>query len=106
MSIHKVKTYAKLVGIFVVFLAAIVFLIQNSDEVSIKFLFWQTPEAPMFIFVLSVAGGGVLIFKISTKVGKVIREVGQLRRQEQSRQKLVKQVKTEIEQKQKSPPSS
>jgi len=99
---HKIKVYCKLAGIGLVFLAVVIFLIQNSNKVSIKFLVWQTPQMPMFLFVLSAAGGGILIYKVSSKIGKVVRDARQLRREEKTQQKLIDQVKSEIQVKEQS----
>ena len=95
ISWNKFKVYAKLTLVIILFLLVVIFLIQNRDRVSIKFLFWQTPELPKFLFILSVAGFGILIFKISTKVGKVIYDFKQMRREEKDRQRLIEQVKKE-----------
>ena len=95
ISWNKFKVYSKLTLVIILFLLVVVFLIQNRDLVSIKFLFWQTPEVPKFLFILSVAGFGILIFKISTKIGKVIHDFKQIRREEKDRQQLIEQVKRE-----------
>jgi len=95
ISWNKFKVYAKLTLVIILFLLVVIFLIQNRDPVSINFLFWETPKVPLFLFILSVAGFGILIFKISTKVGKVLHDFKQMRREEKDRQQLIEQVKKE-----------
>jgi len=90
---RKAKVYAKLMGIGLVFLAVIIFLWQNRDLVSIKFLVWQTPEVPKFMFVISVGSIGIVLFKISTKIGKVVGEFRNIRREDKDRQDLIAEVK-------------
>lgn len=99
---HKIKVYSKLAGFGLIFLAVVIFLIQNRAKVSIKFLVWETPRVPMFLFVLSVATGGVLIYKVSSRIIKVIRDARQLRREDKAQQKLVEQVKSGIQSKEQS----
>ncbi|MBN2377708.1 MAG: DUF1049 domain-containing protein [Sedimentisphaerales bacterium] len=95
ISWNKFKVYAKLTLVVILFLLVIIFLIQNRNRVSINFLFWQTPPVPKFLFILSVAGFSLLIFKISTKIGKVMHDFKQIRREEKDRQQLIEQVKRE-----------
>lgn len=97
MTWRKFKVYSKLGGIAILFLLFAVFLLQNSDKVSIKFLFWCTPQVPTFLFGFSAASIGVLVFKVSTKIGKVIREAKQLRREQAAKNKMVEQVRQEVE---------
>ena len=79
----KVKIYAKLIGIALIFLLILAFVLQNANKVSVKFLFWQTPELPMYVFVIAAGNCGILIFLIIRKIKGVFREIRTLRSSQQ-----------------------
>jgi len=92
VTIHKLKVYTKLSIIGLVILVVLIFLLQNSGRVSIRFLLWQTPEVPMFMFTLSAATSGVLVYRVSSRIGKVIREAKEIRRQDRIRSGSMEQT--------------
>jgi len=95
LSVRKFKVYFKLTIISLGVLAVLIFLIQNSNKVSFKFLFWHTRELPLVLFGLSMMGIGAMLYRVRTWLGKIIRDVRQMRRDEKMRLELVDQVKKE-----------
>jgi|GEM_PF-893229 len=95
LSVRKFKVYFKLTIISLGVLAVLIFLIQNSERVSFKFLFWHTRELPLVLFGLSMMGIGALLYRVRNWFSKIIRDVRQMRRDEKMRQELVEQVKND-----------
>ena len=95
LSVRKFKVYFKLTIISLGVLAVLIFLIQNSERVSFKFLFWHTRELPLVLFGLSMMGIGALLYRVRNWISKIIRDVRQMRRDEKMRLELVDQVKKE-----------
>ena len=93
MSLHKIKVYAKLAFLLVVATAVVIFIASNREPVSVKFLWWRTPEFPLFWAIFIVANGGILIFLTVRRTRKIIIDVKQLRREERARRQLVAEVK-------------
>ncbi|MBN1846198.1 MAG: DUF1049 domain-containing protein [Sedimentisphaerales bacterium] len=106
MSWRKFKLYTKLGGLGLAGLVILVLLVQNSQKVSINFLFWETRRLPMFLFILSVMGFGVLVYKVRTHLTKLIRQVRQMRRDEAIRLKLKEQLRTDAQAKPEIPSGS
>lgn len=95
LSVRKFKVYFKLTIISLSVLAVLIFLIQNSERVSFKFLFWHTRELPLVLFGLSMMGIGALLYRVRNWISKIIRDVRQMRRDDKMRQELVDQVKND-----------
>ena len=95
LSVRKFKVYFKLTIISLGVLAVLIFLIQNSERVSFKFLFWHTRELPLVLFGLSMMGIGALLYRVRNWISKIVRDVRQMRRDEKMRQELVDDVKKE-----------
>ena len=93
---QKVKTYAKLTGIGLVALFVIIFMVQNNDTVSVKFLWYKFAEVRLYTLIFLVGNGGIVVFLICRKIRKVIVEVRQLRQEEKSRKKLVREIEKEV----------
>ena len=97
VSWHRIKTYAKVSGIALVLLLALVFMFSNLDRVTVKFLWYEVWQAPTYAFILVVAIGGIVLFLICRKLGGVLRDVRQLRSENRARRELVKEVKREVQ---------
>ena len=95
LSARKIKVYFKLTLISLALMAVLIFLIQNGERVSFKFLFWHTRELPLVLFGLSMMGIGALLYRVRNWISKIIREVRQMRRDEKMRQELMDEVKKE-----------
>jgi uncharacterized integral membrane protein len=95
LSAKKIKVYCKLAIISVVVIAVLIFLIQNRKPVSFKFLHLHTRELPLVLFGLSMMGIGALLYRVRRWISKIIREVGQIRREDRVRRELVDEVKKE-----------
>jgi len=96
MNWKKIKIYSKLLGISLVVLVLLAFILSNREPTQVRFLWWQTPELPMYLFVLAVAACGILAFGIFRRVGHVVREYRLMRTTEKERQKLVAEVKQNV----------
>ena len=44
----------------VAFLTIAIFAVQNSEEITIQFLFWQLPSFPLVLVILGAAAAGML----------------------------------------------
>ena len=95
LSVRKFKVYFKLTIISLGVLAVLIFVIQNREPMSFKFLFWHTRELPLVLFGLSMMGIGALLYRVRNWISKIIRDVRQMRRDEKMRQELVDDVKKE-----------
>ena len=95
ITARKIKVYCKLTIISLALIAVLIFLIQNSERVSFKFLFWHTRELPLVLFGLSMMGIGALLYRVRNWISKIVRDVRQMRRDEKMRQELVDDVKKE-----------
>jgi len=82
VNFHKIKIYAKVTAISLVILAALLFMFSNRQIVTIKFLWWEIWKVPTYAFIFLVANGGILIYLIARKIGKVIRELRQMLRED------------------------
>jgi len=98
-TLHKIRVYGKLAAVVAVFVLAAVFLLQNRERVGLRFLFWQTPAVPKYLFVLGAAAAGVVIFQVGARVGRVVREVRQMRRDERAAQEARAPIGPKIESK-------
>jgi len=96
MNWKKIKIYSKLVGIGLVFLVILMFILSNREPTTVRFLVWQTPALPMYLFVLAVAVAGIGVYWLIRRVGRVIRDFRQMRTDEKKRQKLVAEVKKNV----------
>jgi len=90
-SLRKVKVYAKMTGIVLVLVFVLLFMFSNREPVSVNFLFWTSPEVPKFWFLISVATGGALVYRITTRVRKVVKDFCQMRQEEKAISKLMDQ---------------
>jgi len=97
MSLHKIKVYVQLIGIGVVFLAVLIFMASNRQDVTVSFLGWEIWSTPLFAFIFTMAGMGIVVFLIGRRVRKVISQVRQLWQEEKKRQQLIEKTKKEVE---------
>lgn len=95
-SFYKTKVYAKLTGIIIMFLAVLLFILDNGESMTVDFLFWQTKPLPKYLFIIIVALLGWVVVYVLRRVHRVIAEVKLLRREENTRRKLVNEVKNDI----------
>lgn len=91
----KFKVYAKLGGIFLALLAALLFILQNRESTPVKFL-WLKWESSLWLLMVFSALAGILIFWIARRIRGVFNEMSQVRREEQTRSKLVQDIKGEL----------
>jgi len=97
---RKIKVYARLAMVCLLVLVVLAFVLSNSRPVSIRFLWWQTPELPLYWLLLFTAGGGIVFYLVSRRIAGVIRDVRKLRREEQEQKRVVTEIKNELEKKQ------
>ena len=95
MSWRKIKVYSKLTLIGIVVLFVLLFMASNRDVVTVQFLWWKTYEVPTFAFMFIVANGGIGVFLIVKRLGKVVTDVKQLRHESRARRALVTEVREE-----------
>ena len=97
MNISKFKAYTKLISISVVLLAVLLFMLSNAEPVTVKFLWWTLWQVPLYAFIFVVANGGIVVFFVSRKLARVIKEVRQLRREENTQRRLVDQIRKDVQ---------
>ena len=97
MTFYKFKIYAKMTGVGLVFAIALAFVASNRETVQVKFLHWVIWQAPLFALITAAAGMGVGVYLATRRIRKVLVEYKEMRREEKSRQELVKNVKKDIE---------
>ena len=97
MTMHKFKVYAKLVGIGLVVLVALLFMVSNRQTVAVRFAFWQLWQAPLFALIFAAASLGVIVFLTTRRMRRVIGDVRHLRREEKARKELVGQQNKQTE---------
>ena len=93
ISFRKIKVYTQLTGIVLVLILVLMFIFSNREPISVDFLIWTSPEIPKFWFLISVATGGVLVYRITAGVRKVIKDFRQIRREDKSLSQLMDQDK-------------
>jgi len=93
ISFRKIKVYTQLTGIVLVLILVLMFVFSNREPISVDFLVWTSPEIPKFWFLISVATGGVLVYRITAGVRKVIKDFRQIRREDKSLSQLMDQDK-------------
>ncbi|MBN2209767.1 MAG: hypothetical protein JW709_00075 [Sedimentisphaerales bacterium] len=92
---HKVKVYARLAGVIIALLAVLLFILSNHEKVSVKFLWWETPEIGMYLFILIVGVGSVLLWWVIRRIRHVIVETMTLVREDKTRKKLTPKTENE-----------
>ena len=102
MTFKQFSVYAKLTGIFLVLLYVLVFIIRNREPIEVDLVFWTTPAIPKFWFTLGVATGGVLVFKITGGIRKVLMDYRQMRKEQQGLQKMEDKMRQELQEKDRS----
>ncbi len=104
----KFITYAKLIGILLLVLFIIYFMLSNTAPVEIRLLGKKDPvlRLPTYTYTFFAANAGILIFLIARRIRKLIKDIKQLRREERTKQKLVSEIKTKVEQEQNVKPQS
>ena len=95
MSWRKIKVYSKLTLIGIVVLFVLLFMASNRDPVEVKFLGWPIYTVPTFALIFIVANGGIGVFLIVKRLGKVIADVKRLRHESRARRALVTEVREE-----------
>ena len=103
MTFYKFKIYAKMAGIGLVLAIVLIFVASNREMVPVKFLHWVIWKQPLFALIAAAAGMGVGVYLITRRVRKVLVEYKEMRREEKSRQELVKNVKKDIKNEENSP---
>jgi len=93
---RKFILYSKLYGIGLVLVIALLFMINNSEKITVKFLIWETRPIPQYAFMLSMMAAGALVFRVSRGIRKALSELKLLRREEQARLKLIQEVKSSV----------
>ena len=96
MTFYKFKIYAKMTGIGLVLAIVLIFVASNREMVPVKFLHWVLWKQPLFALIAAAAGMGVGVFLVIRRVRKVLVEYKEMRREEKSRQELVKDVKKDV----------
>ena len=96
MTLYKFKIYAKMTGISLVLAIVLIFVASNREMVPVKFLHWVIWKQPLFALIAAAAGMGVGVYLVTRRVRKVLVEYKEMRREEKSRQELVKNVKKDI----------
>lgn len=97
---RKTKVYARLTAVCLLVFCVLIFVVSNTQPVSIRFLVWQTPELPLYWLLVSAASGGILFYLISRRIAGVIRDVRKLRNDEKEQKRVVAEIKNELEKKQ------
>jgi uncharacterized integral membrane protein len=82
-----------------VVLLVVIFMASNFEQIEIKFLWWDIWQVPAFALILASASLGITFFLISRQIRKVLGEVRNLRREDKTREKLIKEIKQKVEQK-------
>lgn len=95
MTFYKIKVYARLFMVLLLFLVAVIFIASNSGSVAVKFLGWTVWQAPGYAFIFSVAILGIVIFLIAGRIRKIITDVRDLQRERKISRHLVEQSKQE-----------
>lgn len=88
-SLRKIKIYAKLFGFSLVLILVLMFFFSNREPISVDFLVWTSPEVPKFWFLISVATGGILIYRIGGTIRRVLKDFLQMRKEEKAQLKLM-----------------
>ena len=73
--------YAKLVLAIVMLSVVLIFVLENSSPVTLKFLFWKTPAVSLAVvaagfFVLGILFSVVIHFLLRMKKSKAVRHKG------------------------------
>ena len=97
---HKIKTYAKLTAVVLLAVFIALFMASNTEPVTVKFLWKQLIVLPTYTYTFFAANAGILIFLIARRIRKLIKDIKQLRHEERTRQKLVSEIKSKVEQEQ------
>ena len=96
---RKIKVYGRLVFISLFVLVILIFILSNLQKVHVQFLFWETHSLPLYLLLVITANAGIGFYLVSRKIGKVIKDVRKLRREERQQKSVVKEIKSEVEKK-------
>ena len=88
-SLRKIKIYAKLFSIGLVLMLVLMFIFSNREPISVDFLVWTSPEVPKFWFLISVATIGIVIYRISGTIRKVLKDFRQMKKEEKAQFELL-----------------
>ena len=94
---RKFILYSKLYGIGLVLLMALLFMINNSEKITVKFLIWESREIPQYAFMFAMMTAGALVFRVSRGIRKSLNELKLVRREKRARLKLIQEVKNSVE---------
>ncbi len=97
MNWRKIKIWTKVSFLVLLAIIILMFIASNTHKVQVKFLKWSTPEWPMYIFVISVANLGGILYITAKRIRRTIKDVQLLRRDEKARQKAKEEIKKEVE---------
>ena len=93
INFRKIGVYAKLAVILVLLFAVLVFMASNREQIEVKFFNWVLWRAPGFALILASISFGVTVFWIGRRIRGVLRDIGNLRREEKAHLKIVNEIK-------------
>ncbi len=99
MTGRKLQVYLRLGGVSFVILMLLIFVFSNTQPISIRFLWWKTPEIPLFWFTVIAANFGIIISWIFRRMCKIIHDIRLVRQDEKTRQQLINEVRRETDHK-------
>jgi len=95
-SFHKIKVYARLTVIVLVLLAVLLFMFSNSQTVSIEFLVWKLWEVPAYALIFLSANMGIVVFLVSRRIRRAVKDIQNVRREDRSRCELINESETKV----------
>ena len=75
----KIKVYTKLSFIFLVILAALIFIVSNRQPVTIRFMGWQLVETGAWLLIVLAGLVGIAVFLIVRRISSVLRDFRRIR---------------------------
>lgn len=94
---HKMKTYTRMTVVILVLVLGLLFMLCNRKPVTVNFLWITKWEVPTYAFIFLVANGGIVIFLICRRTRGVWHDMRQLQSERRARQKLIKEVKQQMQ---------
>ncbi len=99
MSFYKIKVYAKLTAVILLFTTILIFMASNRQKVDIKFFGVNIiSDMPLFYLIFAVANLGGMVYLVTGKIRKLTRDIKQIRRDNKKRQEMILQVKKDLQQ--------
>ena len=81
----KIKVYTKLSFICLVILAALIFIVSNSELVTISFLGWSLVEVGAWLLIVLAGLVGIAVFLIARRTNSVLRDFRRIRAESKTR---------------------